>query len=117
MGFWDTFSVYNQKKHSTNPEMFGTNHSNLGEGKTSYIYSREYQEPNKKKVVERKEVEMNGDQIVNMRNSVSSSESGDKIMMNDSQSHMVDISNLSQTEFKKLYDGMRKGEPDNKVNF
>lgn len=120
MGFWDSFQVYNQRKHS-DPKMFGTNHSNIGEGKTSYLYSHEYYEPkNNKKVVENKEVMIDGDKLVNMRKSSVSSEvsetsaAGDAMMQ---KSNMVDISKLSPGEFKSLYDSMRKGEPDNRVNF
>lgn len=102
--------------------MFGTNHSNLGEGKTTYLYSHEYYGPSKKKKTAAETGMMEGGEInSDMRKSSVSSESSqdsnDMKAMGEDQPHMVDISKLSQNEFKRLYESMRKGEPDNKVNF
>lgn len=44
--------------------------------------------------------------------SVSSTDSGEL----ESQT-LVDLNKISQAEFQKLYNGMRKGEPNNRVNF
>ncbi|QLG72596.1 hypothetical protein HG535_0D03040 [Zygotorulaspora mrakii] len=124
MGFWDSFQVYNKDKHS-DPRMFGGNHSNIGEQKTTYLYSHEYYEPRThKKMVENQELVMDGDKLVNARKSSVSSDSseasgigGDKIMGSENaNTNLVDISQLSPNEFKRLYDSMRKGEPDNRVN-
>ncbi|QLQ78122.1 hypothetical protein HG537_0A03690 [Torulaspora globosa] len=121
MGFWDSFEVYNRKKHSKNAGMFGANHSNLGEGKTAYMYSHEYYGPAKKKAMEESaiisEASGTGDMRKNSVSSESSVESGNKMTMGEDQPHLVDISKLSQNEFKRLYEGMREGEPNNKVNF
>lgn len=117
MGFWDAFQVYNRNKHSKNPDMFGVNHSNLGEGKTTYLYSHEYYEPSKKTKPLKDQMVEGGD---SRKSSVSSDSAGGNdvmVMGDDGTPHMVDISKLSQNEFKRLYEGMRKGEPDNRVNF
>lgn len=119
MGFWDSFEVYNRKKHSKNAAMYGINHSNLGEGKTAYMYAHEYYGPANKKTMEESAIISETSGTDDMRkNSVSSESSGGSSnkMMED-QPHLVDISKLSQNEFKRLYESMRKGEPDNRVNF
>lgn len=119
MGFWDSFQVYNQNKHAKNTGMFGTNHSNLGEGKTTYLYSHEYYGPKKKAEQEAGVMSepVNADMRKSSVSSDASQEEPNMVMVGGDQPHMVDISNMSQNEFKKLYEGMRKGEPDNKVNF
>lgn len=98
--------------------MFGVNHSNLGEAKTTYLYSHEYREPSKNKKPLDSQIVGEGD---NARKSSVSSDSSveDDVMVmgSDGKPHMVDISNMSQSEFKRLYENMRKGEPDNRVNF
>ncbi|QLL30556.1 hypothetical protein HG536_0A03740 [Torulaspora globosa] len=122
MGFWDSFEVYNRKKHAKDVSMLGTNHSNLGQGqgKTGYMYSHEYYGPAKKKAMEESGIISEAGTADMRKSSVSSESSGEsstKLMMGEDQPHMVDISKLTQNEFKRLYEGMRKGEPDNRVNF
>lgn len=117
MGIWDAFQVYNRNKHSSNPDKSGASHSNMSEGNTTYLYSHEVSEHSKKK-------KLMDDQLMaagqDRKSSVSSDTSDDNNMMvmgSDGNPHMVDVSKLSQNEFKRLYEGMRKGEPDNRVNF
>ncbi|AQZ17752.1 SPG4 (YMR107W) [Zygosaccharomyces parabailii] len=98
VSFWDSFEVYNRKKHSSNPSMSGGNHSNVGDSKTMYMYAHERQEKR--------------------RDSDTSTSSASPVLMGEEGSpQMVDVSKLSQNEFKQLYERTRKGEPNNRVNF
>ncbi|CCD25023.1 Spg4p NDAI_0E02070 [Naumovozyma dairenensis CBS 421] len=109
MGFWDAFSVYNRKKHVDDIGMYGTNHSNIGSSNTSYAYSKEYYVPKDGKILKNNEkvtMDSNG-KVINRENN----------FISQDVPHMVDVSNLSQQEFKELYDNARKGEPNNRVNF
>lgn len=108
MGIWDAFQVYNRNKHSSNPDKSGASHSNMSEGNTTYLYSHEVSEHSKKK-------KLMDDQLMaagqDRKSSVSSDTSDDNNMMvmgSDGNPHMVDVSKLSQNEFKRLYEGMRK---------
>lgn len=98
VSFWDSFEVYNRKKHSSNPSMFGGNHSNIGDSKTTYLYSHE--RPEKRR-----------------GSDVSESSVPVAVPGEDAAPQMVDISKLSQNEFRQLYEHTRKGEPNNRVNF
>lgn len=62
-------------------------------GGASYMHAPEYHGPSRK-------------------NSVGSVGSG-----GEGESTIVDLSKISHDEFEKLYHGMRKGEPSNRVNF
>lgn len=94
--FWDAFQVYNRKKHAKNPEIYGSSHPNSGKSNTWYAYSQEY-------------VEKRGDdKTIPTKVEIPEAENG--------MPKMVDISNMSQSEFDRLYKSLRKGEPDNRVN-
>lgn len=60
-----------------------------------YMHAPEYHGPSRKDSV----------------TSMSSTDSGE-----ESQT-LVDLNKISQAEFQKLYNSMRKGEPNNRVNF
>lgn len=111
---WDSFQVYNRSKHSKDPECFGTNHSNIGTGKTTVMYAKEYRKP--KKDTKQDESQSESD---SSRRSSMSEDMMDKVRKpgEPPKPKMVDISTMTQNEFKRLYESMREGEPDNKVNF
>lgn len=90
---WNSFEVYNKKKHAPYAHMNGGNHSNIGDVRTPIIYSSERYE---------------------RRGSDTSEKS---VSSNEEIPQMVDFSTLSQSEFKRLYENTRKGEPNNRVNF
>ncbi|KAL3229172.1 Stationary phase protein 4 [Nakaseomyces bracarensis] len=92
--FWDSFAVYNRNKHAKGgADMHGGNHMNTGTGQTMYMHASEHYDIKKKDdgTVEAKIETPSGPQ-------------------------MVDVSNMTQQEFEKLYKTMRKGEPNNRVN-
>lgn len=90
---WNSFEVYNKKKHSSKPGMRGGNHSNVGDPRTTVQYAAERYERR------------------------GSSASDSSTTSNEEIPQMVDLSKLSQNEFKRLYESTRKGEPNNRVNF
>ncbi|KAG0670772.1 stationary phase protein [Maudiozyma exigua] len=125
---WDSFRVYNRSKHSSDPELLGTNHSNIGTAKTSVLFPSEHrilqdktiQAQAQAKILAENEAKSRRSSYTDSLNSKSSSSenninSTDNNTMN--QPMYVDISNMTRSEFKRLYDSMRQGEPDNKVNF
>lgn len=114
-GFWDAFAVYDKKKHG-DPSLYGGNHMNIGESKTQVMFSQEYRAPKTQQAMP--------ENMQNMRrSSMSSVDSSDveavkegKLPADMEIPKNVDISNMSQGEFLRLYKSLRKGEPDNKVN-
>lgn len=124
---WDSFRVYNRSKHSSDPELLGTNHSNIGTGKTTVMFPSEHrilqdktiQAQAQAKILAENEAKSRrssySDSLKSNTSSDNNNNSSDSTTMN--QPMYVDISNMTRTEFKRLYDSMRQGEPDNKVNF
>ncbi|CCF55496.1 hypothetical protein KAFR_0A00580 [Kazachstania africana CBS 2517] len=127
--FWNAFEVYNRSKHTKDPEMWGMNHANIGTGNTQYYYSQEYRAPKKKTTRSASFSSISSsttDEDSLRRSSISetelpklSKEQQQKEVSSSAALHpkMIDISNLSQREFQDLYQNMRKGEPNNRVNF
>ncbi|SCV00471.1 LAMI_0G05270g1_1 [Lachancea mirantina] len=107
-GLFDAFEVYNRKKHSSNPTMFGGNHSNIGTNNTGYMFAHEYQKPKDKDLQVKEALIQSGEAPV----PGASPDAGAIPNPN-----LIDISNMSQAEFERVYRGMRKGEPNNRVNF
>ncbi|CCE64130.1 hypothetical protein TPHA_0G02890 [Tetrapisispora phaffii CBS 4417] len=103
---WNAFDVYDKKKHSKNYGVYGGNFANVGGRKTEFLYSSEHHEQKKPQDQDPMVAERRGSES----ESLNSSEGAAKTP------NMLDISNMSQNEFKKLYDAMKKGEPDNRVN-
>lgn len=87
--FWNSFEIYNKDKHA---KFGGYGHGNVRPGQSNLYYSQEYRGP-------AKELDNSDDQVAMLEGTT------------------VDVSNMSQAELKKLVDGMRKGEPNNMVNF
>lgn len=89
---------------------------NIGESKTQVMFSQEYRAPKTQQAMP--------EDMQNMRrSSMSSVDSSDveavkegKLPADMEIPKNVDISNMSQGEFLRLYKSLRKGEPDNKVN-
>ncbi|KAM3163413.1 Stationary phase protein 4 [Lachancea thermotolerans] len=109
-GIFDAFEVYNKKKHSSNPHMFG-NTSNTGGTKTDYVYSSEYRAPKKNKLMKDELLAPDSEHA-----------DGAKATLTESAAqagtpNMVDLSKLSQHELESLMKDLRKGEPNNRVNF
>ena len=105
VGIFDAFEVYNRKKHSSHPDMFGHT-SNTGGTRTDYVYASEHRPAPKKKLAEGLPQEpAEAQKLVNQ----AAADSG--------MPHMVDISKLSQHELEDLMKSLRKGEPNNRVNF
>ncbi|EJS44222.1 spg4p [Saccharomyces arboricola H-6] len=110
--FWDAFAVYDKNKHA-DPSVYGGNHNNTGDSRTQVVFSKEYRQP-----------KIQQENLQDMRRSSTSSQ--DSSDVEDIKQGIlpaeveipknVDISNMSQTEFLRLYQSLRKGEPDNKVN-
>ncbi|CAL9730323.1 stationary phase protein 4 [Monosporozyma unispora] len=139
--FWDSFQVYNKNKHD-NPGLFGGKNSNIGADNTQFKYSKEYYDTEVKPVPA-----MVGSPIVvqvpRRKSSVSSnSRRSSATSTGDTQAGMANtgfaadknfstqnpleglddvtkkqIGQMSQLEFKRVYDSLRKGEPNNNVNF
>ncbi|CUS20683.1 LAQU0S01e12244g1_1 [Lachancea quebecensis] len=110
VGIFDAFEVYNKKKHSSNPHMFGSA-SNTGGTKTDYVYSSEYRAPKKNKLTK--------DEILVQDNEHADGAKA-TLAENATQAgmpNMVDLSKLSQHELESLMKNLRKGEPNNRVNF
>lgn len=90
--FWDSFSVYNRNKQARGGgDMHGGN--TTSGSNTMYMHASEHYDIKKSDdgTMEAKIETPEGPQ-------------------------MVDISNMTQQEFEKLYKNMRKGEPNNRVN-
>ena len=98
---WHAFDVYNRNKHSKNPGMFGGNHTNVSGSKTGYIYANEHREKPRNTSV----------------SSQSPVSSADSAAEKEEPLRVVDVSKLTKKEFKEIYEGLREGQPDNKVNF
>ncbi|SCU94608.1 LADA_0G09670g1_1 [Lachancea dasiensis] len=101
-GIFEAFEVYNKNKHSSHPRMFGGT-SNTGGTRTDYLYSSEHYTPKQQK--------MDKEELLGQSMGESAKMTGlpaDK---------MVDISHMSQHELEELMKGLRKGEPNNRVNF
>ncbi|CAB4254445.1 similar to Saccharomyces cerevisiae YMR107W SPG4 Protein required for survival at high temperature during stationary phase [Maudiozyma barnettii] len=122
---WDSFTVYNRHKHSSDPELLGTNHSNIGTGKTSVLFPAEHRILQEKTIKAQAEAKLRAESEASSRrasyteslNSNNNANNGDTSATGGAQPMFVDISNMTRSEFKRLYDSMREGEPDNKVNF
>ncbi|SCW00693.1 LAFE_0C09868g1_1 [Lachancea fermentati] len=116
-GFFEAFEVYNRKKHSSNPSMFGSNHSNIGGNNTGYMFAHEYREPKKEKLATEAMMAPKDEGSTSRKSSVSSTEEALEQMP-----RMVDVSKMSQAEFESIFrtlhkEEQRKGEPNNRVNF
>lgn len=111
--FWDAFAVYDKKNHA-DPSVYGGNHNNTGDSKTQVMFSKEYRQP-------RTQQQENLQSM--RRSSIGSQDSSDVEDVKEGRlpaeveiPKNVDISNMSQGEFLRLYESLRRGEPDNKVN-
>lgn len=122
-GLFEAFEVYNKKKHAPgNYKVHGTNHSNISGGTTTFMYSQEHREPRIDKL---DLVKQPSSEDSSRKSSVS--EEGllagavpQVATMPGPQ--MVDMSKMSRDEFEAMYNKLnpatlRKGEPNNKVNF
>lgn len=129
-GLLEAFEVYNRKKHSSNPEMFGQNHSNIGGGNTSYMFAREYRAPKDKNLKKMLETSTGSSdessEPSSRKSSISSSDEAKEAMLKEAMLKqglagttpgMVDVSHMSQAEFERVFNSLRKGEPNNRVNF
>ncbi|CEP63578.1 Spg4p LALA0_S08e05798g [Lachancea lanzarotensis] len=105
-GIFEAFEVYNKNKHSSN-RMFG-GASNTGGTKTDYVYSSEYRAPKNKKLDKN---ELLGTSTENPQLEAKALQEA------VGAPHMVDVSKLSQGELNDLMKTLRKGEPNNRVNF
>ena len=122
---WDSFRVYSRSKHSSDPELLGTNHSNIGTGKTTVMFPSEHRILQDKTIQAQAQAKIlaeNEDKSRRASYSESLASGGASDNSNSNTTNMnqpmyVDISNMTRAEFKRLYDSMRQGEPDNKVNF
>ncbi|SCU90059.1 LANO_0D07448g1_1 [Lachancea nothofagi CBS 11611] len=106
VGLFDAFEVYNKKKHSSNPQMLGHT-SNTGGTRTDFVYSSEYRAPNPKKV--------NKDELLTAN--PAEAQEAQTMANNAGVANMVDVSRMSQHELEDLMKTLRKGEPNNRVNF
>ncbi|SCU78452.1 LAME_0A04544g1_1 [Lachancea meyersii CBS 8951] len=111
-GIFEAFEVYNKKKHASNPHMFG-GASNTGGTKTDYVYSSEYRAPKSKK--------LDNNELLGTSTADTGIESNSSTAAAAAAAlggpHMVDVSKLSRRELDDLMKTLRKGEPDNRVNF
>ncbi|CDO95928.1 unnamed protein product [Kluyveromyces dobzhanskii CBS 2104] len=125
-GFFDAFEVYNRKKHATG-DVYGGGHSNVGSGNTTFMFAHEYYGPSGAQKKDAAAAALAADvkagkvELVNGQNSADSSRKS-SVVEESSAPQMVDISKLNREEFQALYNKMqpeviRKGEPNNKVNF
>ncbi|CCH62799.1 hypothetical protein TBLA_0I01390 [Henningerozyma blattae CBS 6284] len=116
--FWDSFQVYNPNKHAKSSKMGGGNHSNLGSSNTQFIYSKEHRPSNASAASDDLAAKAPAEGMKETSNlgSNMNSEAGTNPNPNPNP-NLVDVSQLSQGEFERIYKNMRKGEPNNKVNF
>ncbi|CAL9735295.1 stationary phase protein 4 [Monosporozyma servazzii] len=136
--FWDSFQVYNKNKHD-NPELFGGKTSNTGSTSTQYKYSKEYYETEVQPVpatvgsmivpqVPRRKSSVSSTSrrssatSTNDNTGVSGLAKDDQFSTNNpleglDEATKKQISHMSQSEFRKVYESLRKGEPNNNVNF
>ncbi|SCU77886.1 LAFA_0A03840g1_1 [Lachancea sp. 'fantastica'] len=106
-GIFDAFEVYNKNKHSSNQRMFG-GASNTGGTKTDYVYSSEYHAPKNKK--------LDKNELLGPASDASKLDAK-ALQETAGVPHMVDVSKMSQGELNELMKSLRKGEPNNRVNF
>lgn len=134
--FWDSFQVYNKNKQE-DPGIYGGKNSNVGSGNTQYQYSKEYYDTEVKAVpamvgsplmvhVPRRKSSASG---ASRRSSATSGSDMEAAMANVGSSKGFDplegldeitkkqISGMSQPEFQRVYNTLKKGEPNNNVNF
>lgn len=143
-GIWEQFTAYNPNKHSRNPGMIGGNHSNIGGGKATYIFADEYREKKidgkgvRNATVTTAQVKSSStissspgamsDIVGKEPLSGASSRKGsltdegappEGLLRRGSEvnPNLVDISSLTQSEFERLKNTLRKGAPNNRVNF
>ncbi|AMD21801.1 HFL055Cp [Eremothecium sinecaudum] len=117
-GFFGQFTVYNRNKHSR-PGLSGANHSNIGAGKTTFIFADEYREPVRRaSTTSESELTASSSASENITAHDSLPAAGlPKRAATEMNPNMVDISTLSQGEFERLKATLRKGSPNNRVNF
>ncbi|CAR58050.1 uncharacterized protein GVI51_K03289 [Nakaseomyces glabratus] len=91
--FWDSFAVYNRNKHAKGDVHGGHMSQNMG-GQPMYLQAKEHADIKKKEdgTLEAKIETPDGPRL-------------------------VDVSNMTQQEFERTYNSLRKGEPNNRVNF
>lgn len=120
------FRAYNRNLHSHNPSLTGGNHSNISTSKTTYMFADEYREPKKGVVTDKAMLARNSTSTVKTEpieipgaegDQVSKMSNADQIGSAVESSTLVDLSNMSQNEFDKLRNTLRRGEPNNRVNF
>lgn len=112
--FWDSFAVYNPRKHASSDNR-GGGHMNIGSSNAQWAYSKEYRPAEKEKLLAQQEM------LEARRNSIESQRSQESADADSysktTEGTWVDVSNLTQGEFEKIYKGLHKGEPNNQVNF
>lgn len=145
MGIFDAFSVHNPKKHANPNTGYQGSKNNTGSG-TMFMYAKEYREPsNADKVIKAQGLSNDPEAFNKMmeEDDKLNRESGNMLVREDEYmgkmggetgippqdrrgsdasmdsqgSTTVDWQHMSQNEFKKMYDSMRKGEPNNRVNY
>ena len=124
--FFDAFEVYNKNKHAPADFKSHGGSSLNTRATTAYMFAREYRGPSTGEKKEAAAAALAADvkagkvELVNDPNTADSSRKSS--VSEEAMPQMVDISKLTREEFEALYNkinpGMlRKGEPNNKVNF
>ncbi|AAS52381.1 AEL303Cp [Eremothecium gossypii ATCC 10895] len=106
-GIFEPFSVYNRSKHSKSG-IVGGNHSNIGAGRTMLLFADEYREP---------KAQADAAHGAAVQAAGTGSEPASRKGSVGEGPNMVDLSTLSQAEFERLKATLRKGAPNNRVNF
>ncbi|CCK70498.1 Spg4p KNAG_0E02370 [Huiozyma naganishii CBS 8797] len=100
---WDAFQVYNRNKHDKRPEMRGMNHVNTGV--TQVLYAKEHRPPPLKQTITAPEGA-----------TTTTTTDGHQPPPLDDKTREA-ISKMTRGEFERLRADLRRGEPDNRVNF
>ncbi|KAL6947224.1 hypothetical protein ACO0QE_002103 [Hanseniaspora vineae] len=145
MGIFDAFSVHNPKKHADTGSGYQGSKNSTGSG-TMFMYAKEYKEPSNADKVIKAQGMSNDPEAFNkmmMQDDKMNRDNGNLLVRDDEYmgkmneaggipaqdrrgsdasmdsqgSSTIDWQHMSQNEFKKMYDSMRKGEPNNRVNY
>ncbi|AGO10201.1 AaceriAEL303Cp [[Ashbya] aceris (nom. inval.)] len=115
-GIFEPFSVYNRSKHSKNG-IVGGNHMNIGAGKTTLLFADEYREPKMQAAQAAQAAQSEAARGAAVLAAGAESEPASRKGSVGDTPNMVDLSTLSQAEFERLRTTLRKGAPNNRVNF
>lgn len=148
--FWDSFQVYNRRKHD-DPTLYGGTNTNIGSNTAQYMYAREVYDTEMKT----SPPTVSGSTVVEGSKRKSSVSSDSTTATASSSTYMTEnnndnntdtmterfeditnkgfsmrnplegldevtkkqISDMSQKEFQSVYNTLKKGEPNNNVNF